>query len=87
MERFRGAGGHGLYPPAEVIEIVDAHEDLLRLRLVHQLACLREGRPPDNRIDIQRLSHRDGVLLREALKTTGRVQGKLRERFATDFAG
>jgi CBS domain-containing protein len=86
MERFRGAGDHGLYPPAGVTEIVDAHEDLLRLRLVHQLACLREGRPPDNRVDIQRLSHRDGVLLREALKTTGRVQGMLRERFATDFA-
>lgn len=84
--RFLGAGSRGLYPPAEVTEIVDAYEDLLRLRLVHQLACLRDGRPPDNHVALQRLSHRDEMLLREALKTTGRVQGVLRERFATDFA-
>jgi len=85
-ERFLGAGGRGLYPPAEITEIVDAYEDLLRLRLVHQLACLRQGRPPDNHVDPHQLSHRDELLLREALKTVGRVQAVLRERFATDFA-
>lgn len=86
-ERFTASGGRGLYSAADVVEIVDAYEDLLRLRLVHQLRCLREGRPPDNDVDPRSLSHRDGVLLREALKTAGRVQGRLRERFATDFAG
>jgi CBS domain-containing protein len=86
-ERFAAAGGRGLYTPAEVTEVVDAHGDLLRLRLVHQLACLREGRPADNRVDVRHLSHRDQLLLHEALRTVGRVQGKLRERFATDYAG
>ena len=86
-ERFAAAGGHGLYTPAEVIEVLDAHGDLLRLRLVHQLACLREGRAADNRVSVRDLSHRDQLLLQEALRTVGRVQGKLRERFATDYAG
>jgi CBS domain-containing protein len=85
-ERFRAAGDRGLYTPADVSEIVDAYEELLRLRLQHQLACLREGRAPDNHVDPNVLSHRDGVLLREALKTVRRVQGMLRERFATDYA-
>jgi len=85
--RFRGAGERGLYPLAEVTEIVDAYEDLLRLRLVHQLASLRAGRPPDNLVPLSGLSHRDGVLLRECLRTVARVQGGLRERFATDYAG
>ena len=86
-ERFVAAGGHGLYTQAEVTEVVDAHGDLLRLRLVHQLACLREGRAADNRVSVRDLSHRDQLLLQEALRTVGRVQGKLRERFATDYAG
>jgi CBS domain-containing protein len=85
-ERFRAAGDRGLYTPADVSEIIDAYDELLRLRLQHQLACLREGRAPDNHVDPSGLSHRDGVLLREALKTVGRVQGMLRERFATDYA-
>jgi CBS domain-containing protein len=86
VERFAGAGAHGLYTPAEITEIADAHDDLLRLRLVHQLDCARRGEPPDNRVNVRRLSHRDQVLLHEALRTVGRVQGKLRERFATDYA-
>ena len=86
IERFRAAGAHGLYPPDTVIEIADAYEDLLRLRLAHQLARLRTGLAPDNHVEVRRLSHRDQLLLREALRTAGRVQAGLRERFATDFA-
>jgi CBS domain-containing protein len=85
-ERFAAAGARGLYTPNEVTEILDAHDDLLRMRLVHQLACLSEGRPAHNRVNVRRLSHRDQLLLREALRTVGRVQGKLRERFATDYS-
>ncbi len=85
-DRFRAAGERGLYPPGEVAEIVDAYEDLLRLRLVHQLACLSGGRPPDNHVPLHALTHRDDLLLREALRTVGRVQDGLRERFATDYA-
>jgi CBS domain-containing protein len=85
-ERFHAAGTRGLYEPAETAQIVDAHDDLLRLRLVHQLACLGEGRSPDNHVLLGGLSRRDQLLLREALRVVGRVQGVLRERYATDFA-
>lgn len=84
-ERFLAAGARGLYSGAEASEIAEAYEELLRLRLGHQLQCLREGRTPDNLVDPRRLSHRDRVLLQAALKTTARVQGALRQRFATDF--
>jgi CBS domain-containing protein len=85
-ERFAAAADRGLYTPAEATELIDAHDDLLRLRLVHQLARLREGHPPDNHVMVRHLSHRDQLLLREALRTVGRMQGRLRERFATDYA-
>jgi len=85
-ERFLAAGARGLCTPEDATVSVDAYEDLVRLRLLHQLACLREGRPPDNYVDPHRLSHRDQLLLRDALKTAGHVQAMLRERFATDFA-
>jgi CBS domain-containing protein len=86
-DRFLAAGDRGAYPLAEARQIVDAHGDLLRLRLEHQLECVRVGRPPDNYVQLDRLSRRDELLLREALRTAGRVQAQLRERFATDFAG
>ena len=86
IERFQAAGARGLYPSEIVTEIADAHEDLLRLRLAHQLARIRAGLAPDNHVEVRRLSHRDQLLLRESLRTAGRVQAGLRERFATDFA-
>ena len=84
-DRFLAAGEQGLYTKDDVIEISDAYEHLLRLRLTHQLERLAAGEPPDNHVDPERLSHRDGLLLRDALKTVGRVQQRLRERYATDF--
>ena len=84
-ERFRAAAGRGLYSHDTATEIADAYEHLLRLRLVHQLAALRAGRPATNRVDPRMLSHQDGVLLREAFRTVAHVQRGLRERFATDF--
>ncbi len=52
---------------------------------MHQLERLAAGEAADNYVDPDRLSHRDGLLLRDALKTVGHVQGRLRERYATDF--
>ena len=87
VDRFQAAAGQGVYGESEAREIVDAHQLLQRLRLVHQLACLERGEPPDNRISPKRLSHADSVLLREALRTVGRVQEELRVRYATDLLG
>ena len=66
---------------------VHLERDAPEERLVHQLACLERGEPPDNRVNPKRLSHADGVLLREALHTVGRVQEELRVRYATDLLG
>jgi CBS domain-containing protein len=85
VARFEAAGRGGLYPEAEVREITDAHEHLLRLRLRHQLDRLAAGQAADNDLDPGGLSHADALLLRDALHTVRHVQGRLRERFATDF--
>jgi CBS domain-containing protein len=84
IDRIRTAGEQGLYRPDEVREIVDACQHLMRLRLVHQLGQLERGEPPDNYLQPDRLSRADGLLLRDALRTVGRVQAGIRERFATD---
>ena len=85
VDRFQAAVPREVYGDAEVREITDAYQLLQRLRLVHQLECLERGEPADNRINPKRLSHADAVLLRDALHTVRRVQGELRERYATDL--
>lgn len=86
IDRFRAAQGHGLYSAEEGREITDAAQHLMRLRLLHQLDQYARGEVADNFVAPAQLSHADQVLLREALRTVGHVQAKLRERFATDFA-
>jgi CBS domain-containing protein len=83
VERFSASGARGLYSPAETTEINEAYQLLMRLRLQHQLEQLSQSQAPDNDVDPDRLSHGDGLLLREALKTVMRVQGGIRARFAT----
>jgi CBS domain-containing protein len=83
VARFRAVAARGVYTPEEATEITDAFQHLVRLRLVHQLACLDAGEPPDNVVDPRRLSRADAVLLRDALGTVGRVQAGLRMRFST----
>ncbi len=85
VDRFRAAAAREVYGEAECRDITDAHQFLQRLRLVHQLDRLERGEPADNRIGPARLSHAETVLLRDALRTVGQVQGGLRERYATDL--
>lgn len=85
IDRFRAAADRGLYTDEELRDIADACQQLMRLRLVHQLEQVARREPTDNRVRPDRLSHADRLLLREALRTVSHVQSKLRERFATDF--
>lgn len=85
IDRFRAAAAHGVFKEAEVGEIADAHQHLMRLRLVHQLESVARGEAPDNYITPSRLSRGDAALVREALRTVASVQAEIRERFATDF--
>lgn len=85
IDRFRAAAAHGVLKEAAVREVADAHQHLVRLRLVHQLDNLERGETPDNYITPSRLSRAEAVLVREAMRTVAGVQAEIRERFATDF--
>jgi CBS domain-containing protein len=85
IDRFREAGRREIYQDSQVREITDAYQHLMRLRLVHQLGQLVRGEAPDNFVDPRTLSHADGLLFRDALKTVKGVQASIRERFATDL--
>jgi CBS domain-containing protein len=85
IDRFRAAAARGVLKESEAREIADAHQHLMRLRLVHQLDSLARGETPDNYIIPSRLSRADAALVREAFKTVAGVQSEIRDRFATDF--
>jgi CBS domain-containing protein len=84
LERFAAAARQQIYTGAELTEITDAYEHLLRLRLRRQLERLAAGEEPDNAVDPDTLPRRDAVLLREAMKTVRLVQDRLRTRHDTD---
>lgn len=83
VDRLAAAGAGGIFRPAEVAEISDAYEVLARLRLARHLACLDEGRAPDNFIDPGALGKADRLLLREAFKSIAWVQRLIEDRFQT----
>jgi CBS domain-containing protein len=85
IDRFRAAAARGVFKEAVAREITDAHQHLMRLRLVHQLDSLARGETPDNYITPSHLSRAEAVLVREAFRTVAGVQAQIRERFATDF--
>lgn len=87
VDRIRAAGARGLYTDEETREISDAFQHVTRLRLVHQLAQLEAGAPPDNAVAPARLSRADRLLFHDALRTVQRVQAGVRERFRTDMLG
>jgi len=84
IERYRAAAHAGALG-ADVGEITDAFQHLMRLRLRHQLEQIERGDAPDNLVTPDALSHADALLFRDALRTVRRVQASIRERFATDF--
>lgn len=85
IERFRAAAHAGALGGADVGEITDAFQHLMRLRLRHQLEQIERGGAPDNLVSPDALSHADALLFRDALQTVRKVQASIRERFATDF--
>jgi CBS domain-containing protein len=84
VERFAAAAARDIYTAAELTEVADAYQHLLRLRLLRQLDRLAAGAEPDNQVDPSALSHRDAVLLRDAMKTVRLVQQRVRGRYDTD---
>jgi CBS domain-containing protein len=82
-ERLAGATAHGVFTNAEMRDLADAWEILCRLRLRHQLACLDDGREPDNHVDPEALGKADRLLLKEAFRTVEWLQRSVEDRFQT----
>ena len=81
LDRIRSAGALGVYSEDQVLDVVDAYQLLMRLRLGHQLGQVEQGIPPDNWIDPRRLTRTEAVLLREALRTVERVKTLVNKRY------
>jgi CBS domain-containing protein len=87
VERLAAIGARQALTASEVTEIRDAHEVIARLRLRHQLDRLDGGEAPDNLVDPRGLGRSDRLLLREAFRTVGWLQGYVAERFQTGIIG
>jgi CBS domain-containing protein len=85
VERFQAVGARGLYSESDITAMVQAHQHLTRLRLIHELGRLERGETPDKWIDPRQLSRADALLFLDALRIVERVQAGIRGRFATDF--
>jgi CBS domain-containing protein len=63
------------------LEIVEAYEFMMQLRLGHQLRLLEEGKAPDNHINPAEFTELEKRTLKEAFGIIGRVQAYIRDAF------
>jgi predicted metal-dependent phosphoesterase TrpH len=83
FDRIDALSRRGVLASSTQADLSFVHEHLLRLRLEHQLALLRDGRPVDNVISHAALSHIQAVLLREVFGQVDVIQQRVR----LDFLG
>jgi PAS domain S-box-containing protein len=83
IDRLEALAKRALISESNLREIVVAYELLLRLRLVHQAECLREGHPLDNTIDGRRLTRLEQTQLDQAFHRIAAVQ----KNVSYDFLG
>lgn len=81
--RLSALESSGYADPSLLSELQQAFEFLTLLRLEHQLQQARAGKPLDNYIRPERLSHLQKSLLKESFRTIGRAQSLLEEKFRT----
>ena len=67
--------------------LIEAFGFLMRLRLHQQLASLRQGLPPDNKIRLEHLSSLERRHLKEAFLQIRQMQEVMSQRFQTDRLG
>jgi CBS domain-containing protein len=75
------ASGYG--DSSLLAELQQAFEFLTLLRLEHQLQQAGAGKPLDNYIRPEQLSHLQRSLLKESFRTIGRAQNLMEEKFRT----
>jgi CBS domain-containing protein len=76
-ERLRAAGHAGTLAPEDAHTLGDAFELINNLRLDHQVAQLRAGRPPDDHVDPHELSALMRAQLRQALRAVALIQRRV----------
>lgn len=80
-DRLAAAAERGAIPPEDAREVVLAYEAVHALRLAAQLAAVRTGAAPDNRVFTRRLAHAERAALREHLHAVVRFQRGVADRY------
>jgi CBS domain-containing protein len=83
VERLRAAGEAGTLAPEDAHTLQDAFELINDLRLEHQVAQLRLGRPPDDYLDPHELSALKRAQLRQALRAVAGIQRRVASELRT----
>ena len=81
LERLRAVADRKLLTLKDARNLIDAHEFISRLRLVHQGEQLREGQKPDNHLNPSSLSSLLRHQLKDAFAIVNTAQTALRSKF------
>lgn len=81
-ERLRTAAAEGTLSREDARTLEDAYDLISELRIEHQIACLRAGRPPDDHVDPGALSE----LTRSHLKESFRAIAGIQKRVAAELS-
>jgi len=87
VERLRAAVHKNKLSQEGAETLIEAFGFLMRLRLRQQLTSLRQGLPPNNKIQLERLSTLERRHLKEAFLQIREMQESLSHRFQTDRLG
>lgn len=87
LERLRSAAEAGSLSREGEENLAESFRYLLRLRLEHQLTSKRAGRRPDNRLQIETLSHLERRHLKDAFLVIQEMQQAVAQRYGTAQLG
>lgn len=87
LERLEAAAEKGALSRNGAETLSETYRFLLKLRLREQLAAVRRGETPDNKIRLQSLSQRENHHLKDAFLAIREMQESLSQRFQTDLLG
>ena len=83
--RIQAAVAGGVMSAEKGVDLTDAFEFISYVRLRHQAAQVREGRPVDNHVNPDQLSSFDKRHLREAFAIVRSAQSAMASRYPTTF--
>jgi len=87
VERLKAAAHKNKLSQEGAETLIEAFGFLMRLRLRQQLTSLRQGLPPNNKIQLERLSTLERRHLKEAFLHIREMQESMSHRFHADWLG